>query len=366
MLKYLKIGVSAIALSALFLAPAVTVTLVTADAAYANNGNGKGGGNGNAGNGGNRGNNDGARGNSGNKGGKSKSNNSSKGFGSKSSKSKSGGNGSFGKGLKDFGKSFKRDVNALFGKKPAKSNEKQRTQTKTANSSKPTKGLMHPSNLGKLNGAINSSPRAKEAHIQNGQYASGTGPVSLAAALAVADYEYAMAKEEYDAAVGTAALADAFDTLDGVPQEDVLSAQDLVTEYDTDEDGVLSDDEKQAAVDATEGTDDALSLDDLHDAQSLNDAANLTEGQEMPDEDDVASAREIVEEGEPSTEAVEDAEDNLLAHYKGELEPSTDPEQRLSEDEQRVVDTVRLSNPDEETVSAALETDELETDEYVE
>ena len=42
-------------------------------------------------------------------------------------------------------------------------------------------------------------------------------------------------------------------------------------------------------------------------------------------------------------------------HYKGDLPPSEDPDIRLSEGEQSVVDAVRESNPDDATVSAALD-----------
>ena len=209
MLKYLRIGVSALALSAFVVAPIMTVA--TADYAYAKNGNGNG-------NGGGKGN-GGGNGNGGDKGGNGKSadkGNSGKGH-DKASKTRNASKGNKAKGNKGkgFAKSVKNDFNSL--KRNVQKHgiaglfKQEQKRTTRAVSAKPTKnapaastrpahraafkdkGALHPSNLGKLNGAINSSPRAKEAHIANGQYAKGTGPVSLAASLAVADYTYAKA-----------------------------------------------------------------------------------------------------------------------------------------------------------------------------
>ncbi len=242
MLKYLKLGISALAISALFLAPAVTVTLITADAAYANNGNGNGNGGGNRGGG-----NGGGAGKGGDKGAGGDSNKNAKGNkgfgifkgkGNKGAKNKSASKGGFGKGLKDFGNSFKNDVGKLFGAKPKKkattksvSRPVKSSKTPKARSSAAEfaqrKGTMHPSNLGKLNGAINSSPRAKQAHIENGQFMKGSGPVSLAAALAVADYN----KTEVVGAVHTLELADAFETIANTDETQLMNAEQAIKDY---------------------------------------------------------------------------------------------------------------------------------------
>lgn len=83
--------------------------------------------------------------------------------------------------------------------------------------------------------------------MANGQNAKGTGPVSLSAALAVADYDLAAASEDFAMAVETAALADAFDALDGLKEQDITDAQNLVSEIDVDGNGI-SEEERKAAL----------------------------------------------------------------------------------------------------------------------
>ena len=203
MLNFLRVSVSALALSAFVVAPVATV--VSADYAYAKNGNGGGNGGGN-GNGGGKG------GGNGNGGGNGKSDDSGtersvKGNKTQSAKTSKSAKPNKGKGV---GRTIKNDFKSLSNnlKKNGlgglfKSQKTQRSVTRSTNK-KTTNGPvkqskrspvrnasfksdpLHPSNLGKLNGAINSSPNAKAAHIANGQYASGKGPVSLAAAPAVA------------------------------------------------------------------------------------------------------------------------------------------------------------------------------------
>lgn len=118
-------------------------------------------------------------------------------------------------------------------------------------------GEMHPSELGKMNGALNANINAVLAHIRNGQ--TDKGPVGLLAGLAIADAEAAAILEE---ATQLQDLADAFDTLDSE-----LEFQDFATVEDYLEakaDGTATE-EQMAALDplieATGGTtDDGLAL----------------------------------------------------------------------------------------------------------
>lgn len=368
MLNFLRISVSALALSAFVVAPVVTA--VTADYAYANNGNGNGGGKG-GGNGGGKGGGNGG-GHGGDKGNSKSAGKSDKGWGSdkvhKGNKNKSANASHNGKSKnsKGLGRAVKDEFNSLSRnlKKNGiaglfKGQTKQGTAARTAKVSvtesvrPPSKNarfkadLMHPSNLGKLNGAINSSPNAKAAHIANGQYAKGTGPVSLAAALAVADYEFSLVSEDYAQAVETAALADAFDTLDGLSPEQIADAERLVDDVDTDDNGVISDEERKFAID---NSTDGLTAEDIDNAEEVASAVEATEGKTEPDASDAEAARDTVQKGTNLT----DAEDALLAEYKGDLPASEDPEVRLSEEEQQVVDAVRDANPTEETIKDAL------------
>lgn len=80
------------------------------------------------------------------------------------------------------------------------------TKTKAAD---PAEG-MHPSELGKMNGALNANINAILAHIRNGQTANG--PVGLMAGLAVAD---AAAAESLETLRDLEDLADAHAALDG-------------------------------------------------------------------------------------------------------------------------------------------------------
>ncbi len=102
------------------------------------------------------------------------------------------------------------------------------------------------SQRGNMNGALNSSDRAKEAQIANGNYLSGKGPVSLAAALAVADYQAAGITAD------DIANAEAVLNFDQAAAEQAL--QDLL-----DDGGVYTDKaELQAAVDDGTETDAGL------------------------------------------------------------------------------------------------------------
>ncbi|MEP4389547.1 MAG: hypothetical protein ABJ344_12150 [Sulfitobacter pontiacus] len=408
MLNFLRVSVSAFALSA-FVAVPVTM-LISVDYAYAKNGNGGGNGSGN-GNGGDNGKgNGGGKGNdkSGSKGGKGwGADKSTKGNKTKSATASKSGKSNNGKGL---GRTIQDDFKTLGGnlKKVGlgglfKSQKPQRNVTRSTNKKTErvtvTKSLrppvrnanfksdpLHPSNLGKLNGAINSSPNAKAAHIANGQYASGKGPVSLAAALAVADYTYGEALGRYEtdhaSAQETLGLVEALEEANAV----VTRAEESVQEL-SDAQAILADPNAftpQEVADA-QGTVDAANeaVQELADAQAVladpdaftpeevttaqetvdastdtvqqvEDAADFIDENPAPSEEEIDEANNIVEDGPPSDEGVIDAEDALLANYKGDLPNSENPEDRLSEEEQEVVDAVRDANPPDEVIEEAL------------
>ncbi len=416
MLKFLKVSVSAIALSAFVVAPIMTVA--TADYAYAKNGNGNGGnGNGGNGKGGGEGNGGkgGGNGNGADKGGskgKSADKGVTRGKKDKSSNSRSASKGKsngksnkgVGRALKDDFKSFSKNIKqngigSLFRSKDKQRTVKRAAYTKTApvKSARPParvskfddkfdKGTLHPSNLGKLNGAINSSPNAKAAHIANGQYMKGTGPVSLAAALAVADYDYANAFDDYredlakaEETLNTvAALEEANAIVEAGPptQMEVVDAQAVIDDPESTPKQI---EEAQAvideAADAAQALEDAQAvLDDPDSTQEQIDEANKTidaakeiadaqefiEDTETPTQEAIDEANAIIEEGAPSDEDVVAAEDALLAAYKGSF---SDDEILAEEEQQEVIDAVRGANPSRETIEEALDRpEEIEED----
>lgn len=362
MLKFLRIGVSAFVLSTLVVGPVMMV--VTADQAQAKNdgNNGNGGGNG-GGNGKGGGSDKGAGSDRGN-GGKS-------GGGKSASARETGGQG--GKGLgqgiqSDFtslGRSLKSGIGAIFGETPkgnaagarkvaptakgttavSRSGSSPRREVAPETSVRPPEQIasrlkepMHPGNLGKLNGALNSSPRAKEAHIANGNYGIGKGPVSLAAALAVADYTLAQtgaAREAVIAAEETLALAEAFDLVENSP-----TAAEV--------------DEARAVLDDPLASEEAKAL-----AQAVLDYPDTTAaqaviaGQEKPSEADLAAAQEVIELGVPAQQDYADAALSVVEIEEAILSGSTG---ELSEEEaDALLAAVRASNPDPQAVGAALE-----------
>ncbi|WP_170764862.1 hypothetical protein [Ruegeria lacuscaerulensis] len=330
------------------------------DTVYAKEGKGNGGSNGNG--------NGGGKGNSGGKG-NGVGNNSGgdgKGKGSGSVTSKGGGKKAAGKSgrksvgtaggaskrskgkqfsLKDlFGgkkgnaanKTQKKGIKGLFNGKKQQAATARTKNTSVKQSPRPTSrkaiyiddGTLDPRNLGKLNGAINSSTKAKLAHIANGQYAKGTGPVSLAAGLAVADanFNHAMGKDSKLSPEEVQELNAAFGFLDDAPMS-VEEAEEVL-----------------ANEEANPGSTDP---DDLEDAQAVKDAHDLTTDEDgnpvkRPTEDQAAAA-----------EAVHQAEAGLLGHYKGDF---SDDDNVATEQQDRVLGAVRASNPDDEAVKAALGT----------
>lgn len=208
---------------------------------------------------------------------------------------------------------------------------------------------MDPRSLGKLRGAIQSSPRAKAAHIASGQYAKGTGPVSLAAALAVADYKYGKAAMAFDWD-----RADAQATLDLT--QSIAAAQALV------DDGGPTQDEIGAAqtiLGSTYSTEaQKLAAQALIEKQdAVAEALDLLDNATPPSQVDVDAATAMLEAEPPSDAAVIAAEDALLALYQGEFPTSDDPEnRRLSDEAQKVIDAVRASNPSRDVVGSLLAT----------
>ena len=330
MLKLLRAGFSAMAIAALLGAPLVTV--VTADYAYAKNDNGGGKGNGNAGGKG-----------GGNKGGADKNDKSV----GKGNLLKRAGNGSARVGSSKKGGKFKTDLKTLsrnvkenglaglFSKKSGttRTTKKYRsTKTRTAapiNSARPPKRLSRfdtdataPNKMGKLNGAHNSSPQAKAAHIANGQYLKGTGPVSLAANLAVADYYFndLMGEDNTLSPGDVKSIDDAFDLRD---------TSDLTLE------------EAQTVL-----NDPNSSPDELEEAQDVKNAYDLTTDADGEDID-----RPTSEQVDAAT-TVHDAEDGLLEHYKGDFSEDEDLAMEQRDD---VLGSVRESNPDDGAIESALE-----------
>ncbi|WP_159090037.1 hypothetical protein [Ruegeria sp. Alg231-54] len=341
MLNFLKVSVSAIVLSTFVVAPVVTV--LATDYAYAKNGNGKGGGNG-----GGKGDNGG--GNGGGKGGNNGEKGAKRGWGSdktlngantksasKSRKSKSGSR--LGRAVKEdfqaLGRNLKQNgVKGLFKGNKARTTTTRTSKASVAQSPRPPSrkakllddGTLAPRNLGKLNGAINSSVNAKLAHIANGQYAKGTGPVSLAAGLAVADanFNHVMG-EDYDLSPEEVKeIAAAYDYLDTAPMTLEEAEQ------------VLADEASTPGTIAPEDLETAQAVKDAHDVTTDEDGNTIAQ----PTDDQLAAA-----------EAVHDAEASLLGHYKGDFS-----EDKIVAEEQqdRVLGAVRDSNPDEESVKSTL------------
>ena len=339
-LNFLKISVSALALSAFVVAP--TATVFTADYAYAKNGNGKGGGNG-----GGKGDNGG--GNGGGKGGKSGEKGAKKGWGSdktlNGTNTKSASKSHRSKNGSRLGRAVKEDFQALGrnlkqnGVKGLFNGNKARTTTRTNKASvkqsprPPSRkakllddGTLAPRNLGKLNGAINSSINAKLAHIANGQYAKGTGPVSLAAGLAVADANFSnVMGANYDLSPeDVKEIAAAYDYLDNAPMSLEEAEQ------------ALADEAKNPGTVAPDDLEVAQAVKDAHDATTDLDGNTI----ERPTDDQYAAA-----------EAVHEAEASLLGHYKGDF---SEDDVIAEEQQDRVLDAVRASNPDDDSVKAAL------------
>ncbi|TGD63987.1 hypothetical protein EYC08_11130 [Tabrizicola sp. WMC-M-20] len=222
--------------------------------------------------------------------------------------------------------------------------------------------VLHPSNLGKLNGAINASANAKLAHIRNGNF---TGPVGMAAALALADYNYSIQNEAFLSASRALELAAAFAVIDGAPSEEELAAASaLIAEYDRPtEDEILAaeafvatatDDTDAGALAAAQET---LQLAAAYNVvtsapseEELAAASAIIEGAERPTEEEFTAAQAIVDAGEPTDAGVIDAESALLASYKGTLDEDA---------KARLLEALKISLPSPEQISEAIRASDI-------
>lgn len=341
MLKYLKIGLASLALSAFLIAPAVIV--ISADTAIAKNDNGKGG-------------NSGGKGNSASKGSSNKGKSGSK---SKSSSTKSGkslsnkaGHTSGNKGIKSLGKKLKSGF-GLFGTPKKKRKPTSSTAVVRAKAvPRDIKTFDDPSNLGKMNGAINSSAQSKLAHIQNGNF---NGPVGIAAAYALANYDYDHAFADYEDAQ---ALIEELEPLS--------DAYDYTANYDAaaeklsrlDAEGADPNSEEYIIVAAAADADvyqSALDTIDEAEAVAIDDGTTVTE----ESVDALLAEASAVEE--PDSIKLEEAENSLFALYKGDEQSLTDLEKEL------LIQSINLPSAEEiEEIMAGVEdgdeSAELETD----
>lgn len=322
MFKYSKIGLLSLTVSAFALAPAVMV--LGTDAAYAKSDNAGGGGKSSGGSNGNS--------------NKSKSSNSNSGK-SQTGKTKTDGDDLF---LKLFGKK---------GQNAKKAEQAKKSAIKTTTAPKPkkvVKAFDHPSNLGAMNGALNSSPQAKLAHLKNGNF---NGPVGLAAAWALEDYEYRTAMEAYEAAQGTVLanigdvttldLLAGYDPLDPSTYPDTEAA---LASLESLEEGTVEYEIAYATANFTPESAQAL-FDGLSDEtdenadQAAADALRAT----------LATA-EAVEE--PSSEELDAADTALFALYKGDTE--------LTEEEKQIL-LGEMNTPTDEEIAQLLAEAEVET-----
>jgi hypothetical protein len=322
MMSYLRISASTLIFFAFVLAPVLTIA--TADYAYAKNGSGGG----NSHGGGEK-----SAKKSGSEKGHDKASKSRNASGGNGNKSKSGKG--FGRALKDNFESLSRDVKqngigGLFKQNKevnvARSVSPKSTRNAPNNSTRPMtrpsfkdRDYMHPSNLGKMNGMINSSPNAKLLNIANGQYLKDTGPVSSGAALAVADYQFLLTARAYAEVYSVPvedAVEDARTTLElqaaygfvdehaKRPAEEQLtrqSAEAIVTDPDADLESSAYKD-AEAFLDAQDFVDQA--------------EAKLDEGVDArPDAGKVAAANDVID----ADVAVTAAELNSLTTYKADL-----------------------------------------------
>ena len=185
-----------------------------------------------------------------------------------------------------------------------------------------------------MNGAINSSPQAKLAHIANGNF---NGPVGLAASLAVADYEGGdIDQAAIDAANGVLGFDQAAadqalqDQIDALALAGITDAASLQAELDAKA-------QEQGFADYQDylaNSDGAALIDD-----SLED---LLAGTTAPTQEELDAAQATID----AANAVTDAENALLdAWNKGDADdPHADA----------LLEAIRASNPTPEEVAAAM------------
>ncbi len=301
MFRILKGPLTAAMLSSVALVPAATIALIgSADVAVAKSekSGGNGGGNGGRGNGADK----------------------SQGSGSKSSSNtKSASTGAGGKAGGHGG--FDKFLGKLTGKDKVRSSDgKVRSSGGSAKvaatpATKPNADPMHPSNLGKMNGALNANTNAIIAHVRNG---NTNGPIGGMAALAVAGYAAGQADE-------LLSLNEQFVALD-----DLLIANDYV-----DEEG---NPDLQAYLDALEptvGNGEITLIEDAIASGIEDDIADALMGANNEEQDFASVAEyELWRDGEPGEDPIEGA-DELIAGLDGLERPS---EEDIAEAEQQAAD----------------------------
>ncbi len=352
MRKFFQIGVTSLVLSAFVVAP--TVVIVTADTAIAksDNAGGKGKGGGNRGKGKGKGN-DGGKGksdNAGKGGGKGNGNGLSNGkkYGKSSfaksttgkgkNKAKGGKNGGFesaGKSIENSLTSFRDKIRSGLGLKKAKKggnkgrgSNKVRTQRVIEASARPPyrgmKDFDHPSNLGKMNGAVNSSEQSKLAHMKNGNF---NGPVGVAAYYALEDYNYYVSEKEYEVAQGVidkfGDLADAYELIEGVEDGSIAATPEAIQEARE-----LIEDAEQKAIEKAQEANPSEEIDEDAVREALEEGVT-----------ELVEEAEMVEE--PDRMALDDAEDALFDLYKGDEDSLTD------EQKDHIIDSMRLPSYDQ-------------------
>lgn len=334
MRKLLKIGVASLALSAFAIAPAVIV--ISADTAIAKSEKSKGGGSASKGNSSSKSGSSASKGNKSSKASTSKKNKSSS---ARTGKSSSG----VDKGLKSFGKNLKSGF-GLFGTPKKKRNTTHTAAVvKAIPSVKIIKAFDHPSNLGKMNGAKNSSAQSKLAHIKNGNF---NGPVGIAAAYALANYDYENAFADYVEAQllihELEPLAEAYDYAAGYDDAVEELARLDAEGADPSSDYYLM---VAAAADADTNQN---ALNTIEEAETAAIEAGTTVSEEIVDA--LLLEASVVEEPDPID--LEEAEDNLFALYKGDEESLTDIEKEI------LIQSINL--PSAEDIEEIIEDEEVE------
>lgn len=280
----IKSTITAVLLSSVALVPAATIALVASvDSVEAKSNNGGG---------------------NGNKGGNSSS------AKSKSDTKASRGGSSKGGGNSKASRSGDDPIGNLFrkvtgkDKKKATKTKRAATTTKVAKTA-PAKDAMHPSKLGKMNGALNANTNAIIAHVKNG---NTNGPIGGMAALAVAGYAAEGAAE-------TLELDGKFETLETT----------LIENGYVDEDGNADIDAYLTAVEGVPGNGEnetiETAINDMESSLTLEEAL-LAENNLVQDFDSVEDY-EVWRDGVAGADKIE-AADNLIAELDGLERPSQD------------------------------------------
>ncbi|MBA3911717.1 MAG: hypothetical protein C0524_18045 [Rhodobacter sp.] len=231
-------------------------------------------------------------------------------------------------------KSGKSAKSAAATKKPMKA----ASEVKLAKGKHVVEGQMHPSELGKMNGAMNANINAVLAHIRNGQ--TTNGPVGLLAGLAVAD---AGAAAALTAAAEMEELVASFDELDTKLADAGFASPEEYLQAKAD--GTLTDDQLLAAEEL-----DAL-IDDV--GGTTEDGLALAETK--PTEEEIAAAEDAAAAAEQD---VTDAEQAIGDAWNkdGDLEALlTQLREKLAPYEEEIGAAVAETIPEEETAEVLPE-----------